>query len=70
MIFRVKELISYISTILTLEPGDIITTGTPEGTGLPRGRLLHAGIQCVAGLSRWATLRILSLRRRLCEAAG
>jgi 2-keto-4-pentenoate hydratase/2-oxohepta-3-ene-1,7-dioic acid hydratase in catechol pathway len=33
MIFGVPELIAYISRIMTLEPGDIIATGTPEGVG-------------------------------------
>lgn len=31
MIFTVAELISYLSTIFTLQPGDLIFTGTPEG---------------------------------------
>jgi 2-keto-4-pentenoate hydratase/2-oxohepta-3-ene-1,7-dioic acid hydratase in catechol pathway len=31
MVFSVVELISYISQFMTLEPGDIITTGTPQG---------------------------------------
>ncbi len=34
MIFSVAELISYISEFMTLEPGDILTTGTPPGVGL------------------------------------
>jgi 2-keto-4-pentenoate hydratase/2-oxohepta-3-ene-1,7-dioic acid hydratase in catechol pathway len=34
MIFGVAKLISYLSMFLTLEPGDIITTGTPPGVGL------------------------------------
>ena len=33
MIFPVAALISYISSIMTLEPGDIIATGTPAGVG-------------------------------------
>ena len=33
MIFRVPELIEFISASITLEPGDIIATGTPEGVG-------------------------------------
>lgn len=33
MIFPVRELIAFISSIMTLEPGDIILTGTPAGTG-------------------------------------
>ncbi len=36
MIFSVAETISYISQIMTLEPGDIIATGTPEGVGFKR----------------------------------
>lgn len=34
MIFDVATLISYCSQLMTLEPGDIITTGTPPGVGL------------------------------------
>lgn len=36
MIFSVAETIAYISQLLTLEPGDIIATGTPEGVGFKR----------------------------------
>lgn len=36
MIFRIPELIAYISSIVPLEPGDIISTGTPPGVGLGR----------------------------------
>lgn len=34
MIFGVAELVSYLSRFMTLEPGDIITTGTPPGVGM------------------------------------
>jgi 2-keto-4-pentenoate hydratase/2-oxohepta-3-ene-1,7-dioic acid hydratase in catechol pathway len=34
MIFGIAHLVSYVSEFLTLEPGDIITTGTPPGVGL------------------------------------
>ena len=34
MIFSVAKIISYVSQFMTLEPGDIITTGTPPGVGL------------------------------------
>jgi 2-keto-4-pentenoate hydratase/2-oxohepta-3-ene-1,7-dioic acid hydratase in catechol pathway len=34
MIFRIPEQIAYASSIMTLEPGDIISTGTPAGAGL------------------------------------
>ncbi len=36
LIFRIPELIAYISSIVPLEPGDIISTGTPPGVGLGR----------------------------------
>lgn len=36
LIFRIPELIAYISASITLEPGDIIATGTPEGVGVFR----------------------------------
>ena len=36
MIFRVPYIISYISQIVTLEPGDVIMTGTPPGIGNTR----------------------------------
>jgi 2-keto-4-pentenoate hydratase/2-oxohepta-3-ene-1,7-dioic acid hydratase in catechol pathway len=36
MIFTVAKLVSYISTYMTLVPGDVITTGTPPGVGMAR----------------------------------
>jgi 2-keto-4-pentenoate hydratase/2-oxohepta-3-ene-1,7-dioic acid hydratase in catechol pathway len=36
MIFKIPYLVSYLSQSLTLEPGDIISTGTPEGIGAGR----------------------------------
>lgn len=33
MIFTVAQIVSYISRFLTLQPGDLITTGTPDGVG-------------------------------------
>jgi 2-keto-4-pentenoate hydratase/2-oxohepta-3-ene-1,7-dioic acid hydratase in catechol pathway len=36
LIFRVPELIEFISRSITLEPGDIIATGTPPGVGFAR----------------------------------
>jgi 2-keto-4-pentenoate hydratase/2-oxohepta-3-ene-1,7-dioic acid hydratase in catechol pathway len=34
MVFGVAELVSYLSRFMTLEPGDLITTGTPPGVGM------------------------------------
>jgi 2-keto-4-pentenoate hydratase/2-oxohepta-3-ene-1,7-dioic acid hydratase in catechol pathway len=47
MIFGVAELIAYASTTFTLEPGDVIMTGTPPGVGVFRDpqRFLHDGDQ-------------------------
>jgi 2-keto-4-pentenoate hydratase/2-oxohepta-3-ene-1,7-dioic acid hydratase in catechol pathway len=36
MIFSVADSIAYISQLMTLVPGDIIATGTPEGVGFKR----------------------------------
>jgi len=46
MIFSVAEIVAYCSRFMTLEPGDIITTGTPPGVGLgqkPQPWYLKAG---------------------------
>ena len=36
MIFGVRELIAFISRGITLEPGDVVSTGTPHGVGFAR----------------------------------
>jgi 2-keto-4-pentenoate hydratase/2-oxohepta-3-ene-1,7-dioic acid hydratase in catechol pathway len=33
MIFPVRQLVAFISSVMTLEPGDVILTGTPAGVG-------------------------------------
>ena len=43
MIFTCQQIVSYISQFLTLEPGDVIPTGTPAGVGLGRKRFLKPG---------------------------
>ena len=45
MIFKIPYLIHYITQGITLEPGDVIATGTPEGVGIFRKPpiLLKAG---------------------------
>lgn len=46
MIFGVKQLVSYLSRFMTLEPGDLIATGTPPGVGMgvkPTPQFLKAG---------------------------
>jgi hypothetical protein len=41
MVFRIPQLIAYASSIMTLEPGDLLMTGTPAGVGplLPGDRV-------------------------------
>jgi len=43
MIWTLREQIAYLSTIVTLEPGDVIATGTPTGVGMGRGIYLKVG---------------------------
>jgi 2-keto-4-pentenoate hydratase/2-oxohepta-3-ene-1,7-dioic acid hydratase in catechol pathway len=43
MIFNCQQLVSYISHFMTLQPGDVIPTGTPSGVGLGRKRFLKPG---------------------------
>ena len=59
MIFSVAYLISYISQGITLEPGDIIASGTPEGVGFFRDPpvLLKPGDVCEVRVEKLGTLR-------------
>ena len=43
MIFNVFELVSFVSHIMTLAPGDVIATGTPSGVGMATGNYLKGG---------------------------
>jgi 2,4-didehydro-3-deoxy-L-rhamnonate hydrolase len=43
LIFGVPRLIAYLSSIMTLTPGDVIFTGTPDGIGATRGVFLRPG---------------------------
>ena len=55
MIFKIPEIISRISRFVTLEPGDIIGTGTPRGTSFSTQKYLKAGdvMECeVEGIGR------------------
>jgi 2-keto-4-pentenoate hydratase/2-oxohepta-3-ene-1,7-dioic acid hydratase in catechol pathway len=53
MIHTIAEAIVYISAVLTLQPGDVISMGTPSGVGMARNRMLMDGdlIECtVSGI--------------------
>ncbi len=43
MIYDIYQQIEYLSTVMTLEPGDILATGTPSGVGVALGKLLEVG---------------------------
>ncbi|HZD90075.1 MAG TPA: fumarylacetoacetate hydrolase family protein [Pseudolabrys sp.] len=43
MVHSIAEQIAYLSRHVTLQPGDVIATGTPAGVGMPRGEFLKAG---------------------------
>jgi 2-keto-4-pentenoate hydratase/2-oxohepta-3-ene-1,7-dioic acid hydratase in catechol pathway len=50
MVFDIPAVLSYISAVMTLEPGDLVLTGTPEGVGtLAPGDVVEVEI---AGVSR------------------
>ncbi len=59
MIFKIAYLVSYISQGITLEPGDVIATGTPEGVGIFRKPpvLLKAGDVFEVTIEKLGTLR-------------
>lgn len=55
MIFDIATIVSYCSTLMTLEPGDIITTGTPPGVGMgkkPSATYLKAGDVITLGIDK------------------
>jgi 2-keto-4-pentenoate hydratase/2-oxohepta-3-ene-1,7-dioic acid hydratase in catechol pathway len=60
MIFPVPHLIAYLSTVVTLLPGDVIFTGTPSGVGMARkppiflapGDELHSWIEGIGELQQ------------------
>ena len=73
MIFGVAKVVSYVSQFMTLEPGDVITTGTPPGVGmgvkkdgqhapvyLKKGDVMHLGIE---GLGT-QTQKVVAFKRK------
>ncbi len=55
-IFPVAAVIEFISSFVTLEPGDIISTGTPAGVGSATGTYLKPGDTIAASISQIGTL--------------
>ena len=56
MIHPVADIVSFISNIMTLLPGDIIATGTPAGVGMADGRFLKAGDKIECTIEKLGTL--------------
>jgi 2-keto-4-pentenoate hydratase/2-oxohepta-3-ene-1,7-dioic acid hydratase in catechol pathway len=54
LIFKIPQLIAYLSSVFTLEPGDIIATGTPAGVGFARKppRYLKPGDEVAVRIER------------------
>jgi 2-keto-4-pentenoate hydratase/2-oxohepta-3-ene-1,7-dioic acid hydratase in catechol pathway len=52
MMFSVEQLIAFISSVMTLEPGDVILTGTPAGIGpLKHGDVVEVTVEGIGSLS-------------------
>ncbi len=58
MIFSVAEQISIASRIMTLDPGDLLLTGTPAGVGVPKGTFLAVGDTVDAAIEGIGTLSV------------
>ncbi|MBW3543870.1 MAG: fumarylacetoacetate hydrolase family protein [Planctomycetes bacterium] len=56
MVFPVAAVIEFISSFVTLEPGDIISTGTPSGVGAAKGKFLRPGDRLEAAIERIGVL--------------
>ena len=59
LIFKIPELVAYLSSVVTLEPGDVVSTGTPAGVGVARKpqRFLRAGDDVVVRVEGIGELR-------------
>lgn len=59
MIFSVAEQIATASRIMTLDPGDVLLTGTPAGVGVPKGAFLNVGDVVEATIEGIGTLKVI-----------
>ena len=59
MIFRVPTIVSYLSQMFALEPGDVVATGTPPGVGagMKPPTFLRAGQTMVTGIAKLGEMR-------------
>lgn len=57
LLFSVNEIVSFLSSVMTLEPGDVILTGTPQGVGpLAEGDQIEIEIEGIGRLSNTVCL--------------
>ena len=56
MIYPVADIVSFLSYIMTLEPGDVIATGTPAGVAMVTGRFLQPGDTIECAIEKLGTL--------------
>jgi 2-keto-4-pentenoate hydratase/2-oxohepta-3-ene-1,7-dioic acid hydratase in catechol pathway len=59
LIFKIPELVEFLSTVVTLEPGDVVSTGTPAGVGFARKppRYLKPGDEVIIRVEGLGELR-------------
>lgn len=57
MVFSVPRIVADLSAVVTLEPGDLVFTGTPAGVGAGRGVFLGPGDVLTSGIEGLGTLR-------------
>ena len=57
MVFPVAAVVEFISSFVTLAPGDVISTGTPSGVGAAKGKFLKPGDLLEADIEQIGTLR-------------
>jgi 2-keto-4-pentenoate hydratase/2-oxohepta-3-ene-1,7-dioic acid hydratase in catechol pathway len=59
LIFKIPDLIAFLSSVFTLEPGDVVSTGTPAGVGFARKppRYLHPGDEMIVRMPAIGELR-------------
>lgn len=57
MIYPVADIVSFLSHIMTLEPGDIIATGTPAGVAMATGEFLQPGDRIECTIEKLGTLK-------------
>jgi 2-keto-4-pentenoate hydratase/2-oxohepta-3-ene-1,7-dioic acid hydratase in catechol pathway len=59
LIFKIPDLVAYLSSVVTLEPGDVVATGTPAGVGFARKppRYLQPGEEVIVHIEGIGELR-------------